>query len=271
MSKARTEKIGIVTGAAGGFGRVIVEALVAQGMRVGACDIDEAVVRRMEADYGKDRVLALPADISDPISCSAQIRAVVDHFNGLHVLINNAALGMGLVRKDHFTRPVQIEDIEAAIWQRIMAVNVNGAFFLAKAAIPIFRTQNWGRIINVTTSFSTMLRPGWAPYGPAKAALEAWSVSLAVELGGSGITVNVVVPGGPADTAMVPIESGLQRQKLISPDRMAPPILWLCSEEGSEATGRRYLASDWDPAASSESPTRAGWPDLAGDLVWPPG
>jgi NAD(P)-dependent dehydrogenase (short-subunit alcohol dehydrogenase family) len=180
---------------------------------------------------------------------------------------------MGLVRPDHFTRTVQIEDIDEALWQRFMAVNMNGAFFLAKAAMPIFRKQRWGRVINVTTSFFTMLRPGFSPYGPAKAALEAWSASLAAELEGTGVTVNIVVPGGPADTAMVPPESGFNRAELIAPERMAPPILWLCSEQGSVVTGARYVAAEWNPLSPPEDPSkicaRAAWPQLTPNLVWP--
>ena len=81
--------------------------------------------------------------------------------------------------------------------------------------MPRFRAQGFGRIVNVTTSFFTMLRGGFAPYGPAKAGLEAWSASLAQELAATGVTVNVVVPGGPTDTPMVPQESGFDRRALI--------------------------------------------------------
>ncbi len=275
VSSDMTGKIAIVTGAAGGFGRAIVKGFIDQGMRVGICDIDADAVAKMERAYGKDRALALVADIADPATCAAQVRKLVDHFGGLHILVNNAALGMGAVRADHFTRTVQIEDIDDAVWQSFMAVNMNGAFFLAKSAMPILRRQGWGRIINVTTSFFTMLRPGFAPYGPAKAALEAWSASLAGTLRGSGITVNVVVPGGPADTAMVPPESGFDRSQLISPERMVPPILWLCSEAGSAVTGARYLAAEWDPASPPTDPAKiavpAAWPQLGPTAVWPDG
>ncbi len=268
-------KIPIVTGAAGGFGRVLIKAFGEHGRRVGAVDIEPKALLAMEAEYGNDRVLAMPFDISEPAACAAQVERIVRHFGGLHVLINNAACGMSMVRPDHFTRTVQIEDIDVETWQRFIAVNLSGAFFLAKAAMPIFRKQHWGRIINVTTSLFTMLNPGFSPYGPAKAGLEAWSASLAGELDGTGITVNVVVPGGPADTPMVPPESGFPRDKLIAPERMAPPMLWLCSEQGGSITGRRYLAAEWDetvaPAVALRACNPAGWPNLAGNIVWPVG
>lgn len=269
MSTDLEGKIAIVTGAAGGLGRAISEGFVDAGARVGLCDVAADAVRAMERRYGWDRAMALPADIGDPGACAAAVERVLDRWGGLDILINNAALGMGAVRADHFTRTVQIEDIDVAVWQKFMDVNVGGAFYLAKAAVPVFRRAGWGRIVNVTTSYYTMLRPGFSPYGPAKAALEAWSASLAGELEGTGITVNVVVPGGPADTAMVPPESGFDRKELIAPSRMAPPILWLCSEAGGTTTGARLIAAECDPADPGRSRGRAAWPDLGRTPVWP--
>jgi NAD(P)-dependent dehydrogenase (short-subunit alcohol dehydrogenase family) len=273
MAKDLEGRVAIVTGAAGGIGRVLVKAFAGRGVRIAACDIDAAALAAMEREYGRDRVAGFTLDISDPAACAATVQKVADHFGGVHILVNNGAVGMSEVRPDHFTRPVQIEDIEAKTWQRFMAVNLSGAFFLAKAAVPVFRKQRWGRIVNVTTSFFTMLNPGFSPYGPAKAGLEAWSASLAGELKGSGITVNVVVPGGPTDTPMVPVESGIDRAKLIRPERMAPPILWLCSDEAGDATGRRYIAAEWDdsvpPAVAARRSNPAAWPGLAQGVVWP--
>jgi NAD(P)-dependent dehydrogenase (short-subunit alcohol dehydrogenase family) len=268
-----TGKVAIITGGAGGFGRALVKAFVDSGARVAVCDIAAGAVVSIAAGYGSDRALAVPADIADPEACADVVRKTLDHFGGLHILINNAALGMGTVRADHFTRCVQIEDIEIRTWQDFMAVNMNGAFYLAKAAIPIFRQQKWGRIVNVTTSFFTMLRPGFSPYGAAKAALEAWSASLATELKDSGITVNVVVPGGPADTSMVPPDAGFDRSKLVAPERMAPPKLWLSSDEAADVTACRFVAAEWDPANPPTDPLGlagpVGWPNLGMTPVWP--
>ena len=86
---------------------------------------------------------------------------------------------MGLVREDHLRAGVQIEDIRPEVWQKIVAVNLTGGFFMAHVCVPRFRAQGFGRIVNVTTSFFTMLNPGFSPYGPAKSGLEAWSASLA--------------------------------------------------------------------------------------------
>src|SRR5947208_4024138 len=108
--------------------------------------------------------------------------------------------------------------------------------------------QKWGRIVNVTTSLGTMIRDGAPTYGPSKAALEALSAIMATDLAGSGVTVNVLVPGGVTNTAMVPQEAGFDRQQMIQPDIMAPPLVWLVSDAAGTTTGRRFLAMHWDPA-----------------------
>jgi NAD(P)-dependent dehydrogenase (short-subunit alcohol dehydrogenase family) len=266
-------KIAIVTGAAGGFGRALVKALVECGVRVAAFDVDTAKLKELEATCGVDEVFCAAFSIGDPEACATHVQKTVERFGGLHILVNNAAVGMSVVRPDHFTRTVQLEDIDVKVWQHFIAVNLSGAFFLAKAAVPIFRKQRFGRIINVTTSFFTMINPGFSPYGPAKAGLEAWTASLAGELKGTGITVNVLIPGGPADTPMVPPESGFDRSKLIAPHVMAPPMLWLCSGEASGMTGQRYVAAEWDssiaPAAAARIASPAAWPTLTRNIVWP--
>jgi NAD(P)-dependent dehydrogenase (short-subunit alcohol dehydrogenase family) len=117
---------------------------------------------------------------------------------------------------------------------------------------------------------------GFYPYGVAKSGLEAWTASLAGELDGSGITVNVVVPGGPTDTPMVPRESGYDRAALIRPEQMAPPMLYLFGDRAVGVTGRRFVAAQWDTELSPEQAAfqagaPAGWPDLARSPVWPGG
>ena len=102
-------------------------------------------------------------DVSDPAACRDSVARTVAHFGRLDVLVNNAAVGMSTVREDHMRRVVQIEDISPELWARFMAVNLSGPFYMAHAAVPGMRAQKFGRIINVTTSFFTMLNPGFRP------------------------------------------------------------------------------------------------------------
>src|SRR6188474_1117795 len=269
-------RIALVTGAAGGIGQPLARAFVEAGMRVALCDTSGEGLLRLRDELGADRTIALPTDVSDPVSCSDSVNRTIAHFGRLDVLVNNAAVGMSTVRPDHMRRVVQIEDISPELWARFMAVNLSGPFYMARAAVPGMRSRSFGRIINVTTSYFTMLNPGFSPYGPAKSGLEAWSTSLAGELRGSGITVNVVVPGGPTDTPMVPDDGTMERSQLIRPEKMAPPMLHLASNAGGDVTGMRFVAAKWDAGvpiaeAVAASGAPAGWPDLARSPVWPGG
>ena len=263
----------LLTGAAGGIGRVLAKAFLESGAAVVAADVDAAGLERLgQAENLVIRVL----DIADPAACETAVRETAARFGTLDILINNGALGMQVLRETCMTDLVRIEEITPEFWSRMVTVNLSGAWYLTRAAVPGMRARGWGRIINVTTSFFTMLRGRFHPYGPAKAALEAMSAGHASEFAATGITVNVVVPGGPADTPMVPAASGIRREDLIPPARMAPPMLWLCTREADAVTGKRYIAVKWDDALSPEVARRAsespiGWPELAAAPVWPGG
>jgi NAD(P)-dependent dehydrogenase (short-subunit alcohol dehydrogenase family) len=258
----------LLTGAAGGIGRVLVRSFLECGATVIAADVDAAGLKSLAP---AEKLLTRVLDIADPAACEAAIRE-----REIDILINNGALGLQVLRETCMTDLVRIDEITPEFWNRMVAVNLSGAWYLTRAAVPGMRARGWGRIINVTTSFFTMLRGRFHPYGPLKAGLEAMSAGHASEFDGTGITVNIVVPGGPADTPMVPVASGLRREDLVPPAKMAPPMLWLCSRDADAVTGKRYIAAKWDdalPAATarraSESPI--GWPDLTGAPVWPGG
>jgi len=135
--------------------------------------------------------------------------------------------------------------------------------------------QKWGRIVNITTSLGTMIREGSPTYGPSKAALEAFSAIMAKDLAGTGVTVNVLVPGGVTNTGMVPLEAGYDRAEMIQPAVMAPPLNWLVSDAAAGVTGRRILAVHWDSSLPpEEAAAKAGapvaWTDIATMPIEPP-
>ena len=273
-------KVAIVTGAAGGFGRELVRGLLGAGAKVAALDVDarrlDELAAMHEESLAAGRLVTARTDISRYDECEAAVAEARAKLGGLHILINNGALGMGVIRVDHMTELVGIHEITPEMWNRFVDVNLSGAWYMTRAAVDGLLAQRWGRIVNVTTSFFTMLRGRFHPYGPAKAGLEAMSAGHAGEFEGRGVTVNVVVPGGPSDTPMVPIEAGFDRGAMIPPTAMVPPVLWLCSEAGAAHTGDRYVAASWDTGidpAEAAAGCRApiGWPDLARNPVWPGG
>lgn len=272
------DKVAIVTGAAGGFGRVLVHAFLGAGAKVLAMDVDQKGLATLASSLpgAGARLRIEVGDIAQYAACERAAGIAREDLGGLHVLINNAAMSMTIIREDCMKTGVDIREISPEMWQRFVAVNFSGAWNMTRACIDHMVEQQWGRIINVTTSFYTMLRAGFQPYGPCKAAMEAMSAAHAKEFGGTGVTVNVVVPGGPADTPMIPQGSGFNRKDLISPDTMAPPILFLCSEGARGITGNRYVAAKWNANTSPvemEQACRApiAWPDLAQSPVWPGG
>lgn len=260
-------KVVLITGGAGGIGKVVTSALLNEGAQVAVVDVADAPTA------GKAG-LAITADISNVAACSGAVAQCLDRFGRLDVLINNAAVGMGALRASHMTEPVGLDEINSDHWRLFIDVNLSGVFHMTKAAMPHLLAAGHGRVINVTTSFFTMLRQGFVPYGPTKAAVEAMSSSWSGEFRDRNVTVNVVVPGGPTDTPMVPPESGYDRRDLISPSAMAPPIVWLACDDSDHVTGQRFVAAHWnetlaDTAAAEIAGAPIGWPDLADNPVWP--
>ena len=273
-------KVAIVTGAAGGFGQELVRGLLGAGAKVAALDVDAKRLDALAAGLAEareaGRLITTRTDISRYDECEAAVEHARASLGGLHILLNNGALGMGVIRIDHMTKLVEIDEITPETWDRFVAVNLSGGWYMTRAAIGGLLEQGWGRIVNVTTSFFTMLRGKFHPYGPVKAGFEAMSAGHAKEFEDRGVTVNVVVPGGPSDTPMVPMEAGFDRSAMVQPSAMVPPILWLCSEAGGAHTGHRYVAAQWDAAADPVAAAQGcrapiGWPDLAQSPVWPGG
>lgn len=257
MAGTLNGKVVIITGAAGGFGRVLVRALLDEGAKVAALDINEIGLAGLKESLPAEAVGRLStrvADISDREACDEAAAAAMNLFGGVHILINNGAMGMGAIRADCLERLVGIHEITPEMWQRFVATNFSGAWYLTRAVIPTMLGQRWGRIITVTTSFFTMLRGGFHPYGPTKAGLEAMAAGHAEEFEGTGVTVNVVVPGGPADTPMVPKESTFDRKDLIPPqgDGAADRVVVL---RGGERHHRQPLRCH---ALGREQAARAG-------------
>ncbi len=160
-------------------------------------------------------------------------------------------------------------------WRLFVAVHNNAPMALSRAVVHEMMARGWGRIVNVTTSLGTMIREGSPTYGPSKAALEAFSAIMAKDLAGTGVTVNVLVPGGVTNTLMVPLEAGYNRGEMIQPEVMAPPLVWLVSEAAAEITGRRFLAVHWDPKLPpAEAAEKAGapvaWTGIATMPIEPP-
>jgi NAD(P)-dependent dehydrogenase (short-subunit alcohol dehydrogenase family) len=262
MTKIR--RVAIVTGAAGGIGKAMTRALLAAGIRVAGVDRDREPLEALAAsarEQGKAaELLTIAADLTDDSAVDAITKATRVKFGRIDILVNNAGIGPGAIRPDSWQRPLKFWEITPDQWRRFVAVHTTAPLALANAVVPEMMRQGWGRIVNVTTSLGTMINPGFPTYGPSKAALEALSAIMAKDLDGTGVTVNVLVPGGITNTPMVS-ESGFDRAKMIQPEVMAPPLLWLVSDAAGKVTGRRFLGVHWDPTLPpEEAAEKAGAP-----------
>jgi 3-oxoacyl-[acyl-carrier protein] reductase len=139
---------------------------------------------------------------------------------------------------------------------------------MARVAVLPMLEKGWGRIVNNTTNFHTMLGPGRACYGPGKAALEASTLIWSRELAGTGVTVNVLTPGGATFTPIHAKSRGIPVDKMLNPKIVVPPILWLASAASDGVTGYRFSAKSWNPElppdeAALKARRPAAWDSLS--------
>ncbi|MGC1885473.1 MAG: SDR family oxidoreductase [Stellaceae bacterium] len=259
------QRVAIVTGAAGGIGRAMVRGLLAAGIRVAGVDRDREPLDALAAsarEQGKaDDLLTILTDLTNDSATGEITKATRARFGRIDILVNNAGIGPGSIRPDSWQRPLKFWEITPDQWRLFVAVHTTAPLALANAVVPEMMRQRWGRIINVTTSLGTMINAGSPTYGPSKAALEALSAIMAKDLDGTGVTVNVLVPGGVTNTPMISDEAGFERANLIQPEVMAPPLVWLVSDAAGKVTGRRFLAVHWDTGLPPEQAAeKAGAP-----------
>jgi 3-oxoacyl-[acyl-carrier protein] reductase len=259
----KLDNVAIITGAAGGLGSVMSLALLEAGARVAAADIPASATRMAallasaERIGARDRIFPVYGDVSSYDDCQTMVAATVEQFGAVHVLVNNAALFINSFTEHVLSAPPPFTEMPLEMWPKIIGINVNGPFYMARAVAPHFLAQKWGRIVNVVTSYGTMVRGGVSPYGQSKAALEAATSIWSADLAGTGVTVNAILPGGAADTSMIPLADRADRSTLVKPSVMAAPIVWLASRDSDGTTGRRIIGKDWDPAAPFGTP--AAW------------
>ena len=213
------------------------------------------------------KFLKAVADVSKIADCRHAVDRAVDTFGALDILINCAGISMSTAAGDRDAR-IKFFEADPQGLQRILAVNAIGAFLMARFAARPMIARGWGRIIVVTTSFDTMLAAGLSAYGASKAALEASCVSFAKDLEGTGVTANILVPGGPTDTPGFFPPGKPRPAVLLDPEIMGVPVVWLASPQSDGISACRFIARDWDrslPPAQAAAHARApaAWPSLA--------
>jgi NAD(P)-dependent dehydrogenase (short-subunit alcohol dehydrogenase family) len=253
----------IVTGGTRGIGWEIALALISAGANVVVTGRSEADVEKsqqradMVASAGQLHGVAADVRIMD--DCMRVANAAVDRFGGITGVINNAGVAMRLVSEQFEANPPPFWQIGAETWRAIMDTNVCGVFYMARCTIPIMLKRRKGRLINVSSSPRMMRLAGWSPYGASKAAIESMSATWAQELSATGVTVNVVRPGGRVDTGLFPDggNGALIRSGYLAPSVMNGLVVWLLSDASDGVSGRRFNASLWDDSKDGHDAARA--------------
>ena len=188
--------------------------------------------------------LGIELDVRDESSVDAAVDEAWSRLGGIDMLVNNAGIGMRTVNPDFMTRPQGFWEVPAVGFRAVIETNLTGYFLVARAVTPRMLAAGAGRIVNISMNRSTMQRAGFVPYGPSRAGSEALSRIMAADLDGTGVTVNMLLPGGATRTGMVPDHD--QARPLLEPEIMGPPIVWLASAAAEGTSNERIVATEFD-------------------------
>jgi NAD(P)-dependent dehydrogenase (short-subunit alcohol dehydrogenase family) len=245
-------RVAIVTGAAAGpkaaLGAIFAKALAAEGATVVVADTKDCASVAAEITAAGGTAHPIFADVRDEKSVGAMVAETEKTFGRLDILVNNAAVGSNIP-------PIAIEEIDAALWDEFMAVNVRGTFLCVKAAIPAMRRNSYGKIINLS---STTMLSGLSHrlhYVTTKGAIAAMTRSMARELGGFGIRVNSLAPGLVMNDSVATAMAGRPGlhgfvlstraiKKDVFADELTGTLLYLASPESDAVTGQFLIVDN---------------------------
>ena len=237
----------IVTGGALGIGKHYSHALAAEGAEVMIADIKDGseVAAEIAAKYGRNATTSMQFDVSDEAQCKALVAKTLERFGKIDILVNNAALYAPL-------EPVSVTDIDVALWDKVMAVNVRGLFMMTKHVAPHMIARKYGKIINIGSGTAARGIPDFAHYVTSKGAVTSFTRAVSRELGQHGICVNTLAPGftisGMQNAAHMDqsrassiVRRAIKREQI--PEDLVGTLVYLASKDSDFLTGQ-VLAVD---------------------------
>ena len=241
----------LITGSSEGLGLSMARALLLNGASVAISSRPSAKLDRIVDILQNEGLDAykVPMDVRDEKSVNNAVKWVQKNWGQLDLLVNNAGLGNGRVNEDFIEHPKLFFEIDAEGFRDVVDTNLTGYFLVAKAFAPMMIEKKEGRIVNISTSLSTMRMSNMTPYGPSRAASEALSAIMSVELAEYGIDVNILLPGGAAETNLFTpkalIDFKNKKLPLLDANIMSEPILFLASPQAKGMTGERIIAKQF--------------------------
>jgi NAD(P)-dependent dehydrogenase (short-subunit alcohol dehydrogenase family) len=190
--------------------------------------------------------LGIELDVRDESSVDAAVDEAWSRLGGIDMLVNNAGIGMRTVNPDFMTRPQGFWEVPADGFRAVIETNLTGYFLVARAVTPRMLAAGAGRIVNISMNRPTMQRAGFVPYGPSRAGSEALSRIMAADLRDTGVTVNLLLPGGATATGMVPLEAVPEGLALLDASVMGPPVVWLASDAAAGVHDECIVAAEFE-------------------------
>jgi len=241
MNKSLVDKVALVTGASRGIGRSVAISLAKEGAMVVAAARDVKMLNEtcQIIEEAGGQALVSTVELSDENSIRELMKTVTEKFGRLDVLINNAGITLSSV----------LEETTTDDWDRLMAVNVRGAFILCREAVGLLRQAQPGVIVNISSVVGVKGYAKQIAYTASKHAMRGMSIAMAEELKESNVRVHVICPGG-VDTEMVSrVRPDINKDELIQPEEIAELVLYLVTHTGNavvdEILIRRATSGPW--------------------------
>jgi len=234
----------LLTGGTSGLGLAMAAALAGAGATVALTGRSAERASAVAAEL--PGALGIELDVRDERSVARAVDEAWSRLGGLDMLVNNAGLGMRTVNPHFMTHAAPFWEVPVDGFRAVIETNLTGYFLVAREVTLRLLAAGGGRIVNVTVSQSTMTRAGFVPYGPSRAGSEALSRIMAADLRDTGVTVNLLLPGGATATGMLPDAAVPAGQAVLEPAIMGPPIVWLASDEAAGVHDERLVARDFE-------------------------
>jgi NAD(P)-dependent dehydrogenase (short-subunit alcohol dehydrogenase family) len=234
----------LVTGGTSGLGHAMASALATAGARVALTGRSGGHASSVAADL--PGATGIELDVRDESSVARAVDEAWSRLGGIDMLVNNAGIGMRTVNPRFMTQPQGFWDVPADGFRAVIDTNLTGYFLVAREVTPRMLAAGGGRIVNISVSESTMRRAGFVPYGPSRAGSESLSRIMAADLRDTGVTVNLLLPGGATVTGMLPLDAVPEGYQFLHPEVMGPPIVWLASDDAAGVHDERIVAVEFE-------------------------